>query len=102
MRNTVIEQGRPFCESPGDCRIVRSLYRYVFFGCSIEALTSSYRLTNSTVYAAGRNEPPDVIYDMQGKGKVLSREHFGYERMKKRCPDPVLFLGKYAPFCDAI
>ncbi len=52
------------------------------------------------VYAPGRNEPLDVIYDMQGKGKVLGREHFGYERMKKMAPDPSGFLGKYAPFFD--
>ncbi|MBK6751636.1 MAG: methionine adenosyltransferase domain-containing protein [Acidobacteria bacterium] len=35
------------------------------------------------VYAPGKNEPLDVIYDMSGSGKVFGKERFGYERMKK-------------------
>ncbi len=38
------------------------------------------------VYAPGRNEPIDVIYDMTGRGTVLGKEHFGYERMKMENP----------------
>ncbi len=38
------------------------------------------------VYAPGNNEPLDVIYDMSGQGKVLGKEHFGYERIKRENP----------------
>ena len=42
------------------------------------------------VYAPGRNEPLDVIYDMRGSGTVLGRDHFRYERMKAEFPSASL------------
>ncbi len=38
------------------------------------------------VYAPGRNLPLDVIYDMTGRGTVVGKEHFGYERMRGEFP----------------
>lgn len=68
---------------------------------ALEAVSSGATECKITiVYAPGRDEPLDVIYDMQGKGNVLGQEHFRYEQMKKACPHPGTFLGKYAPLFE--
>lgn len=51
---------------------------------AVETGSSECKIT--LVYAPGRNEPLDVIYDMSGRGTVLGREHFGYEQMKRENP----------------
>jgi S-adenosylmethionine synthetase len=51
---------------------------------AVEAVQSGAAECKITmVYAPGRNEPLDVIYDMTGQGKVLGKERFAYERMKR-------------------
>ena len=86
-----------------DLAHIDRLGSYAAREAAVEAVRSGADECKITlVYAAGRNEPLDVICDMQGKGKVFGREYFGYERMKKRFPDSSSFLGKYAPFLPAI
>jgi len=54
---------------------------------AIEAVQSGASECKITlVYAPGRNEPLDVIYDMRGSGKVLEKDYFGYQRMKRDFP----------------
>ena len=60
---------------------------YAARNAAVEAVRSGASQCKITlVFAPGRNDPLDVIYDMSGCGKVLGKEHFGYERMKRENP----------------